>query len=346
MNQPAHIDDARFLELLQKWHSGDFTRADEQEMYALAAKDAFRQETLEGYLEFPENTHHKNLASLQEKLKGKHKSLRKALPPFMAIAAAFVVLLGAIWFFNIKPLPKSDSIVLVDTIQQPIIETKAQQEQENNATASAPSRDVTTQPVATGPSNAGSSSQVLLDPRVADQAPTVSAPTVQDDILGENADLAEADDALSKPVTATEGAAADNTLERSTNVPSPQEMSKSARAAKKKLEAPGKSAPAKDSAVDKLKSNTTSITPVGGWELFRTYLNSNARLSPQALSNNISGTVRVQFVLDSNNQPADFQVLKKLGYGCDEEAIRLIKAYSWQRDNSNNPVFVDVLFVR
>ena len=50
-------------------------------------------------------------------------------------------------------------------------------------------------------------------------------------------------------------------------------------------------------------------------------------------------------VVDENNQPIDFQILRSLGFGCDEEAMLLVKAYPWQR-GSDPELTLDVSFVR
>lgn len=65
--------------------------------------------------------------------------------------------------------------------------------------------------------------------------------------------------------------------------------------------------------------------PAGGRGAYKQYLEKNLRYPEQALENNIEGRVTVQFTVDANGKMVDFNVLKGLGYGCDEEVIRLIK---------------------
>jgi len=95
----------------------------------------------------------------------------------------------------------------------------------------------------------------------------------------------------------------------------------------------------------KRSKSSSPAQPLNGWDDFQDYLRKNARLTAEARSNNISGLVRLQFRLDANNKPTDFNILRSLGYGCDEEAIRLVKAYSWQQGDENT-LSVDVPFVR
>jgi protein TonB len=40
---------------------------------------------------------------------------------------------------------------------------------------------------------------------------------------------------------------------------------------------------------------------------------------------NVEGKVFVQFVIDKDGSPSDITVLKGIGSGCDEEAVRVIK---------------------
>jgi periplasmic protein TonB len=69
--------------------------------------------------------------------------------------------------------------------------------------------------------------------------------------------------------------------------------------------------------------------PAGGWENFRAFASSNTRLPEAARDNNIGGTVRLLFAVGPDGKPADVQVLQALGYGCDEEAVRLVRLLEW-----------------
>lgn len=45
-----------------------------------------------------------------------------------------------------------------------------------------------------------------------------------------------------------------------------------------------------------------------------------------AIINNVSGKVIIQFVVNTDGTISDIVVVQSLGYGCDADAIRLIKA--------------------
>jgi len=45
----------------------------------------------------------------------------------------------------------------------------------------------------------------------------------------------------------------------------------------------------------------------------------------QALENKIKGRVTIQFTVSTDGSLSEFSVFKGLGYGCDEEVIRMVK---------------------
>lgn len=59
---------------------------------------------------------------------------------------------------------------------------------------------------------------------------------------------------------------------------------------------------------------------------FEEYLLQNLRMPAQAIENKISGEVVLEFTVNPDGSLSNFKVIKSLGYGCDEEAIRLLKA--------------------
>lgn len=71
--------------------------------------------------------------------------------------------------------------------------------------------------------------------------------------------------------------------------------------------------------------NEEFLNPKGGSRKFKRYLKKNKRYPEAAQQNNIHGEVEVAFVINKDGRPEDFTILKSLGYGCDQEAIRLIR---------------------
>lgn len=69
----------------------------------------------------------------------------------------------------------------------------------------------------------------------------------------------------------------------------------------------------------------TTTEPLVGWQKYYAYLKQNLRKPKAAKQANISGIVTLSFTADQAGIPQNIMVRKSLGYGCDEEAIRLLE---------------------
>jgi len=64
----------------------------------------------------------------------------------------------------------------------------------------------------------------------------------------------------------------------------------------------------------------------GGIAGFARYLQRSLKYPAAAQRANVQGKVYVQFVVNTDGSIQDVQVIKSVGFGCDEEAIRVIKS--------------------
>ena len=64
----------------------------------------------------------------------------------------------------------------------------------------------------------------------------------------------------------------------------------------------------------------------GGEAKMYQYLGKNMKYPPIARDNNIQGRVYVSFVVEKKGNITDVRVLRGIGGGCDEEAIRVVKS--------------------
>ncbi|MFT2008587.1 energy transducer TonB [Pontibacter sp. 13R65] len=74
----------------------------------------------------------------------------------------------------------------------------------------------------------------------------------------------------------------------------------------------------------------------GGEAAMFAYIGKNIKYPQQAIRAQIEGTVYVSFVVSKTGEISDIEVLRGLGAGCDEEAIRVIKSMpSWSPGKQN-----------
>ena len=68
-----------------------------------------------------------------------------------------------------------------------------------------------------------------------------------------------------------------------------------------------------------------SAEPERGKSEFKNYLQGEVKYPEEAVKNKAEGRVTITFTVEPNGQLSDFQVLKGIGHGCDQELIRAIR---------------------
>ena len=63
----------------------------------------------------------------------------------------------------------------------------------------------------------------------------------------------------------------------------------------------------------------------GGQKAFGMFLGSNIRYPESARENKVEGKVYIGFVVEKNGELSDLKIIKGIGGGCDEEALRVLK---------------------
>lgn len=63
----------------------------------------------------------------------------------------------------------------------------------------------------------------------------------------------------------------------------------------------------------------------GGKEAFKKYIRENLKYPKEALENRIEGVVHLSAEINDNGEVMSVAIINGLGYGCDEEASRLIR---------------------
>jgi TonB family protein len=87
--------------------------------------------------------------------------------------------------------------------------------------------------------------------------------------------------------------------------------------------------------------------PEGGRNSFKKHLSTEVKYPEEALKNKAEGKVTISFTVEPDGQLTDFEVIKGIGYGCDEELIRLIRqGPAWKPSEQNNRPIRDQVKVR
>lgn len=81
------------------------------------------------------------------------------------------------------------------------------------------------------------------------------------------------------------------------------------------------------------KKNNLLKLPVypGGRKAFQEFLAKNVRYPKEAEDANIEGSIIVGYEITDNGMVQNPHIIKGLGYGCDEEAIRLIRLLRYEK---------------
>ena len=79
----------------------------------------------------------------------------------------------------------------------------------------------------------------------------------------------------------------------------------------------------------------------GGMAALGQYLSDNLKYPAAAEKANIQGRVFVNFIVTKTGEVTDVKILKGIGFGADEEAIRVVKNTTWKPGmQSGKPVNV------
>lgn len=70
--------------------------------------------------------------------------------------------------------------------------------------------------------------------------------------------------------------------------------------------------------------------PVYGFKNFYQQLAKNLKYPTQAKRMGTEGKVFVEFIVNKNGEPSDLKIIRGIGSGCDEEAMRVLSLTKWE----------------
>ena len=82
------------------------------------------------------------------------------------------------------------------------------------------------------------------------------------------------------------------------------------------------------------KDNSFIKKPVylGGLKAMKKFIADNKKYPKAALENNIEGTVSLRYTINHVGKVIATDIISGLGYGCDEEAVRVVKLLKYHVD--------------
>jgi TonB family protein len=84
--------------------------------------------------------------------------------------------------------------------------------------------------------------------------------------------------------------------------------------------------------------------PKKGIQHFYKYIGSKFRYTKESIQNQVQGRIVLQFVVDKEGKIVEPKIMKSLGYGLDEEAIRVLTSYDEWNPGEQKGVFVKCLY--
>lgn len=68
----------------------------------------------------------------------------------------------------------------------------------------------------------------------------------------------------------------------------------------------------------------------GGMKKMYKFIKNNIQYPVQAFENKVKGNIFIAFIIEKNGSLSNIHIVQGIGYGCDEEAVRVIKLMpSW-----------------
>ncbi len=82
----------------------------------------------------------------------------------------------------------------------------------------------------------------------------------------------------------------------------------------------------------------------GGFQALYNYLRSNVQMPLEAIKAKITDRVIISFIVEPDGLLTDFQFVRSWGYGCDEEAMRVVRAMPRWKPGSQSGRLVRVKY--
>jgi len=302
---------------LKKWLSGDIGWQEEKALRKAASEDPFIADAIDGFEQFPESNHTEKIHQLNKRIRKRTAPARKM--PTRAIAATllFLVTGGLFWFVNQTAFTSAESELAhqptmeksVPALEVPLPEAPISKIREDVSSVSTfqdrptSTKSESNQQPKQETAKKERSRKIVSQSRI--RPKSEAAEEVEETIADQSTLLPEEEEQVSTTKYETDASAIaqmkDDTALNSYTAYQEAELASSA-----------------------IKAPISRATYNPEQQILQ-YLQSNLQYPEAAISNEIRGVVRLEYQVNKRGKLRDVKVLNGLGYGCDKEAIRLLK---------------------
>ena len=315
---------------IEKYLKGELSRSEMRDLEMRALHDPFLSDALEGAESIHPNEFARDVESLNKKISG---SSSGRIWPLRIAASIAIILIITFIVIQFSSTTKNDHLALnqnemAEDNPAPLfsdtIEAVESSKDEDLEQKEEPKNKTVKKPEVSQPETA--STPIAQEPRT--QTETQIAQSSKPTEADEARDLAIADEReeLASKSMAEQSLLTEKARSQEQNINDTPASISGAGVAKKKTAKQDMAA----------KENIESVSS------YQQYLKTNVIYPQAALDSKVEGEVTVSFLVSPDGTLSEFVVEKGIGFGCDEELIRLIKAGPpWQPASASQSVTFD-----
>lgn len=341
---------------LKKWLSGEITWQEEKELRRQAMEDDFLADALEGYEQFPSTNHVQKIHQLNRQIRQKSEN-RTTTFLSKAIAAALLVIIsaGAFWWINTTIMTSAPQDLAYETAPKsteelmPIEDKFSQAPKTTESPQESSTQESTTSISIKTPSTTTASQTPRTEAIVSKMETTKSTlPPQELQIIEEPERIVLQDEPemitsnkmeKSKEIASMEDIqTADAPISNQPPIlPAQKEQTAaSEEIAYEEIKAPITTARRTIPRAESLTQNSAlgiqELTPSTSFQnVLNGFVHLNLKYPKKAKRNNITGVVRLSYQVNDSGQVEKIHIIDSLGYGCEKEAIRLLRLFPFPK---------------
>jgi len=303
-------------------------------------------DALEGVGLIQENVLEKHLSSLKVK-SGVHRSGSISTKQWLTMAASLslIAIVSIIYFGRpVKNELIAEKSISEETKQKPVLESEAAAQLKNDSIINP--LQVDGDLLVTTDSTTPAEQQIIASPVAKAETQTIETDTSTGAISLAFTEI-DSSELLIAELVVDETDSTDLILLADTETISEEDdlspsSSRMATGAEKQVDEPMEASSKKSLTVD----DYIPAEPKQGIRSYNRYLKRRMNYPQAASENNIEGEVILEVTIDSNGEIGQIEITKALGFGCDQEAIRLVREGPiWQTATRNGNAILEKVII-